>query len=81
MYDYETTLAIDIGTGFLNLILSNRRLENLCIAFLNKLIYLCDYCDFVLNYICNMPPPSVLYAKWTDWIRPFLLTYIAEAEK
>lgn len=81
MVDYESPIILDGGTSFLNLILLNRKWENLCAVFLNKLLVIADYCPHVLNYIITLPPPNLLYGKWTDWIRPFILEFNADTDK
>mmetsp|Transcript_29239 Transcript_29239/g.26656 ORF Transcript_29239/g.26656 Transcript_29239/m.26656 type:complete len:296 (+) Transcript_29239:2057-2944(+) len=80
--NYESTLLLESNSSIINLMLHNRRrLENLCLACLKQLLITADMNPAVFEYIYNLPPPSYNYAKFTDWILPFIEYYLAEAKR
>ena len=83
IYTYESPLPLESGsTSLLNLTLQNRRkLENLCLACLRQILILCEINPRVFEYFISLPAPSYQYAKFTDWIRPFLDSFIADAKR
>lgn len=82
VYNYDSTLGVEHGTSVLNLILQNRkRLENLCLVCLRQVLILCDLSPTVFEYFISLPPPSYNYANFSDWIRPFIENYIADAKR
>ena len=82
VYNYETTVNLSEGTSVLNLIIQNRRrLENLCLVCLRQVLILCELNPVVFEYFASLPPPSYNYAKFSDWMRPFIENYIADAKR
>lgn len=79
--DYKSSLNVDCGTSYLNVLLQNRRKwENLCMVCLNKFLMLMYRCPEIFDYVMYLPPPSALYAKYTDWFKPFITTFLAESK-
>ena len=79
---YETPLDIEGSHSLINYMLQHRkRLENNTLLCLNKLLTLVDISPQVFEYLLYLPPPSYNYAKFIDWIMPFLDYYLAETKK
>ena len=79
---YESPLNIDGVSSIINYMLHNRkRLENIALICLRHILLLMDINQSVFEYIIFLPPPSYNYAKFTDWIMPFLDHYFAESKK
>lgn len=79
---YESPLNIEGSTSVINYMLQNRRrLENITLICLKQLLLLADINQSVFEYLLFLPPPSCNYAKFTDWVMPFLDYYFAEAKK
>ena len=79
---YETPLALETGTSFLNFILQNRKkAENLCINCVRQLLILLDSNYPIFQYITSLPPPTATFAKYTDWIPYFIEYFLGEAKK
>jgi len=80
--NYDTTIHSDGCTSVINLILQNRKKqENLAIMCLRQILILANTNISVFEYIFSLPPPSYNYAKFTDWILPFIEYYLAEAKR
>jgi hypothetical protein len=37
-------------------------------------------CPSILDYVIYLPPPCANYAKFTDWFKPFITTFLAESK-
>jgi hypothetical protein len=82
---YLSTLPSETGTtssGILSLIYNNRkRYENYTITLLKALLVIANQLNSLTAYLLTLPPPSYLYAKYTDWIAPYIDQYVTESKK
>lgn len=79
--DYKSTLLGDAGTSYLNVLFQNRRKwENLCMVCLHKFLILLNTSPAILDYVLYLPPPCPLYAKYTDWMKPFIKNYLNDCK-
>lgn len=79
--DYKSTLLGDAGTSYLNVLFQNRKKwENLCMVCLHKFLLLLNTSPAILDYVLYLPPPCPLFAKYTDWIKPFIKTYLNDCK-
>ena len=79
---YETPLALENTTSILNLILQGRKkFDNLCMVCIRQIIILINENNSIFQYITSLPPPSYNYAKFTDWIPPFIDYFLADAKR
>ena len=79
---YETPLALENTTSILNLILQGRKkFDNLCMVCIRQIIMLLNENNTIFQYITSLPPPSYNYAKFTDWITPFIDYFLADAKR
>ena len=80
--NYQSTVNYENCFSLLHIIITNRRrLENLCLVCLRQLLLICELNPVVFEYLSSMPPPSYNYANFTDWVRPFIENYIADAKR
>ena len=79
--DYRSSLLVDAGTSYLNVLFQNRKKwENLCMVCLHKFLLLLNASPAILEYVLYLPPPCALYAKFTDWFKPFITGYLADCK-
>jgi hypothetical protein len=82
IFSFVSPLRIENSTTLLEKIVSNRkRSDNLSALCLKYLLRLCEISEAAQNYLFYIPPPTYLQAKFTDFIRPFAETYLADAKK
>ena len=80
--NYESPLNIMGCTSLINFMLQNRKKnENTVMACLKQLLLLSNINDNLFRYLLGLPPPSVNYAKFTDWIPAFIEYYLGECKK
>ena len=48
---------------------------------MNKLLTLAENDKNIFTYLMNLPPPAYTCAKYTDWIKPYLESFISDAIK
>ena len=78
---YDTPINLSNYSSVINFMLSNRkRIENLSMACLHQILILAQY-DGIFNYLLSLPAPSYNYAKFTDWISPFIDYFLEECRK
>jgi len=53
----------------------------MCLVCLRQVLILSELSPIVFEYLINLPPPSYNYAKFSDWMRPFIENYIAESKR
>jgi hypothetical protein len=58
-----------------------KRYENVIALALYYLLLLADNNNYVHEHILHQNPPCYLYAKYLDWIRPYLESYVEAASK
>ena len=37
--------------------------------------------EYILEYVCKLPPPSYIYGKYVDFLMPFVKEYYEDALK
>jgi len=82
IFSIVSPLRIENSTSLIEKIVINRkRSDNISALCLKYLFKLCEISEAVSTYIFYLPPPTYLYAKFQDLIRPFAETYLADAKK
>lgn len=79
---YESTLNNEGIPSIINYMLQTRkRHENITLLLLLSLLKAMECSQAMFEYILFLPPPCNLYAKFTDWIPPFLDYYHSESKR
>jgi len=80
--NYETPLSANGCTSLINVIMQNRkRMESMSMICLKQLLILADINDTIFKYFISLPPPSYLYAKFSDWVPAFIEYFLADCKR
>lgn len=64
--------------AFLQILFEKRKQwERINLTSLLKLLELMDISNDVFKYIVELPPPTYLYGKYTDWMQGWILDQIS----
>jgi len=80
--NYETPLSANGCTSLINVIMQNRkRMESMSMICLKQLLILADINDTIFKFFISLPPPSYLYAKFSDWVPAFIEYFLADCKR
>lgn len=82
MITYNSTLVLDGAMSVLEVMVHNiNRVESVCLVCLKHILLLSQCNPLIFDYIASLPSHCYLYAKFIDWVKPFLDKYKLDLER